>query len=415
MDGLGRVTIVGGSLAGLRATEALRQEGFTGTIRIVSAEDHLPVDRPPLSKQVLAGTWEPSRAELRGAADVSADWLLGRRAVALDVASRSVTLDDGSRVDGDGVVVACGATPRRLPAAVAPPSLGGVHVLRTVDDCLGLRTDLERGGRVAVIGAGFIGSEVAATARSRGLEVTLVEALPVPLERVLGPDMGRRCGQLQVDNGVDLRLGAAVAGLEGGGDGRVARVRLADGGAIDADVVVIGIGVVPDVGWLEGSGLALRDGVVCDARCQAAPGIVAAGDVARWYHEGLGFDLRVEHWTNAAEQGHAAALTLLHGSAAPAYRPVPYFWSDQHGTKIQFLGHSRAGDAVAVVEGSVAEGRFVAVYGRAERLVGALLWNRPARVPHWGALVGAGAPFPPPVVTDATPGSGGFGPASAPA
>ena len=394
VNGLRRVTVVGGSLAGTRSAEALRNEGFDGAIRIVGAEDELPFDRPPLSKQVLAGTWEPERARLRGAEDVDAEWLLGRRATSLDVATRTVTLETGERIDGDAVVIATGAAPRRLPAAVAPPDLGGVHVLRSITDCLALAEDFAGDPRVVVIGAGFIGSEVAATAKGRGLDVTVIEALPVPLERILGARMGALCARLHTDNGVTVRLGVAVAGLEGGDDGRVARVRLADGQAVDADVVVVGIGVAPATGWLEGSGLTVADGVVCDARCQAAPGVVAAGDVARWYHEGVGADIRVEHWTNAAEQAHAAARTLLHGAAAPVYAPVPYFWSDQYKTKIQFVGHSHPGDEVEVVEGSVDEGRFVAAYGRHGKLVGALLWNRAARIPYWSEQLAAGSPFP---------------------
>jgi 3-phenylpropionate/trans-cinnamate dioxygenase ferredoxin reductase component len=373
------VTIVGGSLAGLRTAEALRLEGFDGPVRIISAEDGFPYDRPPLSKQVLAGTWPAEKARLRGATDLAADWVFGRRAVALDAARRTVTLDDGSRVDADAVVIATGASPRRLPAAVAPPDLGAVHVLRTLDDCLRLAADLDDGDpSVVVIGAGFIGSEVAATARAKGRRVTVIEALPVPLERALGTEMGALCARLHEDNGVTVRLGVPVAGLEG--SGRVERVRLGDGSAVDADVVVVGVGVAPETGWLEGSGLTLRDGVVCDARCRAAPGVFAAGDAARWYHERLGVDMRVEHWTNAAEQGAAAAAAVLHGDAALPYIPVPYFWSDQHGTKIQFLGHSRPGDEVRVVEGSPGEGRFVATYGD---LNGVLLWNRPSRVAHW--------------------------------
>jgi NADPH-dependent 2,4-dienoyl-CoA reductase/sulfur reductase-like enzyme len=377
------VTVVGGSLAGLRAAEAFRREGFDGILRIVGAEDHLPFDRPPLSKQVLAGTWDPERARLRGADELDADWLLGRQATALDVGTHAVTLDNGERVDAEAVVIATGAAPRRLPAEVAPPDLAGVHVLRTLGDCLALAADLAPSPRVVVIGAGFIGSEVAATAKGLGCEVTVVEALPVPLERALGAELGPLCARLHEDHGVSVRLGVAVAGLEGGDDGRVAGVRLADGTAIEADVVVVGVGVAPVTGWLEGSGLTLRDGVVCDDRCQAAPGVVAAGDVARWHHPGLGTDVRVEHWTNAAEQAHAAALTLLHGPAAPAYAPIPYFWSDQHGTKIQFVGHNQVGDTVSIAEGSVEEGRFVATYSRGDRLTAALLWNRPARVPHW--------------------------------
>jgi len=390
------VTVVGGSLAGLRAAEALRREGFDGSIRIVSAEREPPFDRPPLSKQVLAGAWEPERARLRGPDGLDAEWLFGRRAVALDVAARAVTLDDGARIDADAIVIATGASPRRLPAAVAPPHLRGVHVLRTMDDSLALRADLAGGPRVAVIGAGFIGSEVAATAKGLGADVVVIEALPVPLERALGPEMGPVAAQLHRDHGVEVRLGVAVAGLEADGGDRVARVRLADGSAVEADVVVVGIGVAPETGWLESSGLELRDGVVCDSRCRAAPGIVVAGDVARWYHEGLGEHIRVEHWTNASEQGDAAARALLHGDAAAPYTPVPYFWSDQHGTKIQFVGHTHPGDDVAIVEGSVEEGRFVAAYGRNGRLVAALLWNRAARVPRYLDLLAGGAAHPPP-------------------
>ncbi len=377
------VTVIGGSLAGLRCAEALRLQGFDGAIRIVGAEDHLPYDRPPLSKQVLSGKFPPERVRLESADSLDAEWVLGRAATALDVGSRTVTLADGSRIGADAVVIATGALPRRLPPAVAPPDLGGVHVLRTLGDCLALAADLTPGRRLAVIGAGFIGSEVASTAKSLGLDVTVLEALPVPLERALGAGMGALCAQLHRDNGVAIRLGVAVEGLEGGPGGRVERVRMADGSAVEADVVVVGVGVAPATGWLDGSGLALDNGVVCDSRCRAAPGVVAAGDVARWHHEALGAHVRVEHWTNASEMAQAAAATLLEGDAAPPYTPVPYFWSDQYGTKIQFVGHSGPGNEVEVVEGSVEERRFVAAYRRDGRLTGALLWNRPARIPHW--------------------------------
>ena len=382
-----RVTVVGGSLAGLRAAQELRAEGFDGSIRIVAAEDHLPVDRPPMSKQLLAGTWEPDRALLRGTDDVAAEWILGRRATALDPATRRVTLDDATTVDGDGVVIATGASPRRLPTHVIPPDMSGVHELRTLADCLTIRADFARAGRIVVIGAGFIGGEVAATARALGLEVTVLEALPIPLERALGSEMGRLCGQLHIDHGVDLRCDAGVERLVADGSGRVASVALADGTFVECDVVVVGVGVLPATSWLEGSGLTLGDGLVCDDRCRAAPGIVAAGDVARWYHQGLGTEIRVEHWTNAAEQGAAAARALLHGDAAPPYRPIPYFWSDQHGTKIQFVGHRRTGDTVEVVEGSTDDAKFVAVYATEGRISGALLWNRPSRVAHWSDMV----------------------------
>ncbi|GAC1597879.1 MAG: FAD-dependent oxidoreductase [Acidimicrobiales bacterium] len=382
-----RVTIVGGSLAGLRAAQELRAEGFDGAIRIVAGEGHLPVDRPPMSKQILAGTWEPDRAVLRGTDDIAAEWILGRSATALDAGTHRVTLDDATTIDGDGVVIATGAIPRRLPTHIVPPEMAGVHELRTLADCLAIRADFDRGGRIVVIGAGFIGGEVAATAKALDLEVTVLEALAIPLERALGSEMGKLCGQLHLDHGVDLRCDSGVERLVTDGSGRVASVALTDGTFVECDVVVVGVGVLPATSWLDGSGLTLGDGVVCDDRCRAAPGVVAAGDVARWYHQGLGTEIRVEHWTNAAEQGAAAARTLLHGDAAPAYRPIPYFWSDQHKTKIQFVGHRRSGDAVEVVEGSPDEGKFVAVYATNGRISGALLWNRPSRVAYWSDMV----------------------------
>lgn len=383
---------MGGSLAGLRAAEALRREGFDGDVLIVSAEDHLPYDRPPLSKQVLAGAWEPEQARLRGAEEVEAEWLLGRTAVALDVGTRTVTLDGGELLRCDGIVIATGATPRALRAA---PELAGVFTLRSMADCLALRAALDSAGRVAVVGAGFIGSEVAATCRSRGHQVSVIEALEVPLARALGPAMGEVCGRLHPAHGVDLRLGVAVDGFDGAG--RVERVRLSDGSAVEADVVVVGIGVAPATSWLAESGLSLDDGVVCDAWCQAAPGVVAAGDVARWHNPLFGLSMRVEHWTNAVEQAEAAARTLLRGrDATTPFAPVPYFWSDQYGTKIQFLGHTSGDDDVAVVEGSTDEDRFVTAYGRDGRLVGALLFNRPARIARYKSLIADGAPFPPP-------------------
>jgi 3-phenylpropionate/trans-cinnamate dioxygenase ferredoxin reductase subunit len=288
------------------------------------------------------------------------------------------------------VVVACGASPRALPTSVVDPELDGVHELRTVADCMALRASLEGGPKVVVIGAGFIGSEVAATSRSLGLDVTILEMLPIPLERALGPHMGATCGRLHTDNGVDLRLGVTVDRVEANGGGRVGGVRLGDGTVVDADVVVVGVGVAPTTGWLEGSGLTLRDGIVCDDRCVAAPGVVAAGDVARWFHPGYETDMRVEHWTNAAEQGAAAARGLLHGDDADPYRPVPYFWSDQYGTKIQFVGHRSGGDEVEVVEGSIDEGRFVATYRKDGKVTAVLLWNRAARIAHWLEQLEAG-------------------------
>ena len=385
-----RVVVVGASLAGLSALEALRGAGYEGELVAVGAEAALPYDRPPLSKQVLQGAWEPEQANLRDAAHydpLEIDWRLGRQAVALDLERRAVELDDGEPLPFDGLVIATGASPRTLPDT---PPLDGVFVLRTLEDCLALRKDLEGGPRVCVVGGGFIGAEVAASCRIRGLEVTVLEALPAPLARAFPAEMGAACAALHRDHGVDLRTSVGVEGLDG--SGRVERVRLAGGGSVPADVVVVGVGVVPATGWLESSGLELRNGVVCDQTCAtAAPGVVAAGDIARWPNPLFGEEMRIEHWSNAVEQGAAAAKRLLTSDeAAEPFAPVPYFWSDQYDTKIQFLGRSAPDDAMAVVDGSLEDGRFVALFGRARRLVGALAFNRPRQLMAYRRLI-AGA------------------------
>lgn len=379
------VLILGASLAGLRAATTLRAEGYGGTVTVVGDEEHRPYDRPPLSKQVLAGEWDADRVALV-AEDLEVDWLLGRRAVGLDVEARTVALDDGTERGYAGLVIATGAQPRRLPGQ---PDLPGVHVLRTLDDALALRADLEAGpARVVVVGAGFIGSEVAATCRGRGLEVTVLEALPVPLERALGAEVGSVLGQLHVEHGVDLRLDCGVAAMEG--DDRVERVQLADGSSLDADVVVVGIGVAPATGWLEGSSLTVADGVVCDATCEAAPGVVAAGDVARWEHPRYG-SLRVEHWENAQDQAAHAARTLLAGPGqGDPYDPVPWFWSDQYDRKVQVAGHPGPGDEVRLVDGSYEEHRFVALYGDGEHLTAVVGVNRPRLVVQYRQAIADG-------------------------
>ena len=373
--GLETVAVVGASLAGLRAVETLRREGFDGRLVLIGAEPHLPYDRPPLSKQLLRGEWEPDKIALRRAGydELELDLRLGTRATALDPGARRVTLDDGSQLEYDGLVIATGAAPRVLRGT---PDLEGIHLLRTLDDALAIRDALGREPRVCVVGAGFIGAEVAASARSLGLEVSMVDPLPVPCQRGVGAQMGELLADLHRDHGVALHLGVGVEGFEGGQ--RVARVRLADGRALDADLVVIGIGVAPETSWLASSGLKLEDGVVCDATCATdAPGVVAAGDVARWFNPLFDEAMRVEHWTNAAEQGVHAARRLLAGpEAAQPFAPVPMFWSDQYDRKIQFAGHARPDDEVVVAAGDPAERRFVALYGREGRLVGALAWNR---------------------------------------
>jgi 3-phenylpropionate/trans-cinnamate dioxygenase ferredoxin reductase subunit len=382
-----RVVVVGASLAGLRAVEELRRLGYDGEIAVVGAEPHEPYDRPPLSKEVLAGEAEAADTALRRQPleDLDAAWHLGCRAVGLDVAARTVSLDDGTRLEGRrGVVLATGAVPRPLRGT---PDLGGIHLLRTIDDCLAIRADLDgTPSRVVVVGAGFIGAEVAATCRQRHLAVTVLEALPSPMVRGLGPVLGDVLAAMHRDHGVDLRTGVGVDGFDG--DGRVEAVRLADGSTVDADVVVVGVGVVPSTGWLEGSGLDVENGVRCDETLLAAPGVVAAGDVCRWPNPLFDGELmRLEHWTNAAEQGVAAAARLLAGDEAEVYAPVPFVWSDQYDLKIQVVGHVRGDDDVAIVDGSLEERRFVAAVGRKGRLVGAVGFGRPRVVMQYRRMI----------------------------
>lgn len=384
------MVVVGASLAGLRATEELRRAGYDGPLAVVGDEPHEPYDRPPLSKELLAGETEPDEIALRRQPldELGADWRLGRAAVGLDVAARTVTLDDGTVLDAPtGIVVATGASPRVLPGT---PDLAGIHVLRTLDDCLALRADLDRGpNRVVVVGAGFIGAEVAATCRRRHLEVTVLEALPSPMVRGLGATLGDVLAAMHRDHGVDLRTSVGVEGFDG--VERVERVRLADGASIDADVVLVGVGVVPNTGWLNGSGLTIDNGVVCDETLLAAPGVVAAGDVCRWPNPLFdGEVMRLEHWTNATEQGVAAGARLLAGDgAAEPYAPVPFVWSDQYDVKIQVVGHVRGDDDLAIVDGSMDERRFVAAFGRNGRLVGAVGFGRPRVVMQYRRLIAA--------------------------
>jgi NADPH-dependent 2,4-dienoyl-CoA reductase/sulfur reductase-like enzyme len=374
-------------LAGVRAAEAARAAGFDGELVVLGDEPHLPYDRPPLSKQVLAGTWAPEKARLRVDPAVLDALRLSVRAASLDVPGHAVVLDSGEVVPYDGVVLATGAAPRTIPGV---GEMAGVFVLRTLDDCVALAAELDKGPRVVVIGAGFIGSEVAASCRARGLDTTVVEALDLPLLRVLGPMVGGLCADLHRDHGTALRLGVGVAGLEGGR--RVQRVRLTDGTAVEADVVVVGIGVAPVVDWLDGSGLVLDNGVVCDPWCRAegvADGsVVAAGDVARWYHPGFDELMRVEHWTNAIEQGAYAARSVLGlVDASEPFAPVPYFWSDQYDVKIQFVGRAAATDEVVLEEGGFEERKFLVSYRRGDRLVGALSCNMPARIMAWRSMI----------------------------
>ena len=369
-----RVVIVGASLAGVRCAEALRRHGHEGPIALLGAESHRPYDRPPLSKQFLAGVADRDRLWLTRADNALIDQEIihhpGVTATGLDISTRTVHTT-GDSFAFDSLVIASGTSVRRLPHADAAP----VFTLRTLDDAEALAPRLVDGARVVVVGAGFIGAEVASTARAKGCEVTVVEAAPVPLERQLGEAMGTACAALHERNGTRLIVGIGVASIEADG------VHLADGSVIGAEVVVVGIGVVPNTRWLDSSGVAVADGVLCDSTCRVVDGehrvvegVVACGDVARWPNDRYGEVMRIEHWTNAVEMAEHAARTILGGTEP--FTPVPYFWSDQYSTKIQFLGRSTAFDEVRVVEGDPAAGVGVALYRRGDLLVGALGLNR---------------------------------------
>lgn len=369
----GRVLIVGASLAGLRAAETLRAEGFDGPLTILGAEPHLPYDRPPLSKELLAGTRAADEIALHMAPDLGADWVLGEAAVGLDLDRRAVRTAAGRDLAFDGLVIATGSAPRRLPGL--DPATPGIAELRTIDDAIALREALAARRRVVLVGCGFIGVEVAATARALGADVTVVSLDP-PLS-VAGELISGVCAAMLADHGVTVRLGRQVAEVVG--DGRVEAVVLDDGTRLDADLVVVAVGAVPETAWLEGSGLRLDRGVVCDASCAAVgvEGVVAAGDVARWPNPAYdGLSMRVEHWTNAVEQGMAAARTLLRGPGPDTAHPsVPSFWSDHFGTRLQSVGVLPLADRIEVVDGSVDDRRFVAAAYQGERLVGAITYG----------------------------------------
>ncbi|MFJ3804644.1 NAD(P)/FAD-dependent oxidoreductase [Streptomyces sp. NPDC090088] len=378
----GRVVIVGASAAGLTAAETLRREGHAGTITLVGDEAAAPYDRPPLSKEILSGAWTPDRLPLRTPADLDAlglDSRYGRRAVRLNTAQRTVVLSDGTEVPYDGLIVATGVRPRKLPGAPT-------HVLRTLDDALALKDRLGPGRSLAVVGAGFLGAEAAAVAAGLGTRVILLEPAPVPLAHAVGEEVGRMLAQVHLDHGVDLRTGIGVAEVVPEG------VRLDDGSVVEADTVLVAIGSRPNTEWLAGSGLRLADGLVCDQFSAAAPGVYGAGDVARWHNPLFGMPMRIEHRTNAAEQGMAAARNLL-GTQRP-FAPVPYFWSDQYDMKIRAYGCLRGHHEVRITEGSLAERKFTAVYRTDDRLTGVLSIGMPPRsIRPWQQAIAARAPW----------------------
>jgi 3-phenylpropionate/trans-cinnamate dioxygenase ferredoxin reductase subunit len=364
------IAVVGASLAGKTAAAALRRGGFDGRLVVIGDEVHARYDRPPLSKELLRGERTAQQIALReDPVLANVEWRLGCRATALDAATRTLRFDGGQPESFDGIVIATGARPRRLPGA----DLAGVHVLRTLDDAQALRADLSRSSaRVVVVGAGFVGQEVAATCRQLGFAVTMVE-LAAPAAHVMGASVAQALADLHRARGVDVRLGVSVEAFEG--EGRLRGMCLNDGTRIDAEVAIVGVGVIPNTDWLAGSGLTIADGVVCDGTCLAYPGIVAAGDVARWPNPRYGHTRRVEHWDNAVRQAEHAAHRLLAADEAAAsrpYNPVPRFWSDQYGLKLQLAGSTFGHDEARIIEGSAAAGKFITLYRRGDQLTAAL-------------------------------------------
>jgi len=387
-----RIAVIGASLAGIAAARALRQQSFEGDIIAIGAERHQPYDRPPLSKAFLTGGCSSADLSLADDdEDLGIRWRLGVPAERLDPRNRRIVLRDGEEVQVDGVIVATGARARRLAHT---DGLENVYTLRTLDDAIALRAGLQRAERLVVIGAGFIGAEVASSARSLGLDVTVVEALPTPLAGPLGAEMGSVCAQLHGDHGVRLLTGAAVARLIG--SDRVEAVELADGTRLPADVVLVGIGARPNVEWLAGSGLAISGGVVTDASCATnLPAVVATGDCATSFSPYAGRALRSEHWTHAFEQPATAVATLL-GGKSPTPVSHPYFWSDQYGVRIQLAGHREEGDTVRIVEGDPEQRSFLAVYERHGQPVAVLGMNQAKLFTRWRRQLRAADPVPAP-------------------
>jgi NADPH-dependent 2,4-dienoyl-CoA reductase/sulfur reductase-like enzyme len=400
-----RVVVVGASLAGLRAAEALRDEGFTGRLTLVGDEDCEPYDRPPLSKVVLAGRLPADHTSLPESRDIDAEWLLGVPADGLDLAARQVRLADGRRIEFDRVLIATGTRARSWPDP-EQAALDGVFSVRTRRDAAVLRERLAAGPRrVLVIGGGFTGSEIASICRELDLPVTVAERSAAPLAGPLGGAAGLVAAQVQRDHGVDLRCNVSVLALEGDGDGRVRRARLSDGDLLEVDVVVVALGAVRNVEWLAGSGVSAdARGVVCDATCRVFDAdamllddVFVAGDVARWPHTLYDGELiAVEHWGNAVDQARTAAHNMLCPPAERrAHHPLPAFWSNQFGLNIKSVGVPPLAEQVVITEGSVTARRFVAAYGRAGRMVAAVAINMPRTLPAYAALIEERAPFPP--------------------
>ncbi len=379
--------IVGASLAGGRAAETLRQEGFDGRIILIGAEPERPYERPPLSKEVMRGEAPDDKVYLRPPefyAEQDIELRLGAPAERLDPRERSIVLSSNEYLRYDRLLITTGAKVRRLD--VPGGDLPGVYYLRTIADTRAIRDAARSASRAVVIGAGFIGAEVAASFRVMGLDVAVLEVLPVPLQRVLGEDVGRLYAQIHREHGVDLRLGEGIAEFRGAG--RVEEVVTSSGRRIACDLAVVGVGVQPEVDWLHGSGVEVQNGVVVDELCATnLPGVYAAGDVANWWHPLLGERLRVEHWENAQNQGIAAAKSML-GKGEP-YAPVPYFWSDQYDLTLQYVGHATGQDEV-IFRGPRDPHHLLAFYLRDGRLRAAIGVNRPRDITAARRLIRSG-------------------------
>jgi 3-phenylpropionate/trans-cinnamate dioxygenase ferredoxin reductase subunit len=385
------IVIVGASLAGASAADALRRQGYEGELVLIGAEREPPYERPPLSKAVLAGKEDEDRVFLRPAdwyEEQQIDLRLGVRAVGLDAAGHALLLDDNGRLPYDRLLIAIGAIPRTLDIPGA--DLPGVHTLRSLDDARAISADLTAGGPVVVVGAGFIGAEVASVCRARGPSVTVIEPLAAPMARALGAEVGGVFAELHRAHGVDLRLGEGVTAIHGAG--RVEEVVTSSGARIPAATVIIGVGVRPNDGWLAGSGLTLADGVVVDEHCATnLPGVYAAGDVSRWpYHPAGGAEtlVRLEHYDNAIRQAEHAARNML--GEQVAYAPVPYFWTEQFDWMAQYIGYAERWDQL-VYRGEPAAGAGAIFYLDGGRLRAVLSINRIRDLGALRKLVGAGA------------------------
>jgi 3-phenylpropionate/trans-cinnamate dioxygenase ferredoxin reductase subunit len=364
--------IVGASLAGAKAAETLRAEGFDGRVLLVGAEAERPYERPPLSKEYLRGEAGREKVYVHDEgfyAEHDIELRLGRAATSLDTSRREVVLDDGDRLRYDRLLLTTGAQPRRL--AIPGADLDGVLYLRSVEDSDTLRERLDRGGSVVVVGAGWIGAEVAASARQRGLEVTVLDPAAVPLERVLGTEVGAIYRDIHADHGTRLLLGTGVEAFEGGAT--VEGVRTSDGRELACDFVVVGIGVEPRTELAMTGGLSTDNGIAVDEHLRTSdPSVFAAGDVANAHHPFYGESIRVEHWANALHQGPAAARNML--GRAEAYDRVPYFFSDQYDVGMEYAGFARTWDRV-VFRGEPASREFIAFWLDADRVVAGMNVN----------------------------------------